>query len=205
MANDFFQTQLGRARSHGLRKRFSKKSIDWFQDQVKGLRFGDKQLSRNKLLKDEKLRTISNPAKYAPGRMYMYFYDPKHKETLPYYDAFPLILLVDSAPGGMLTLNLHYLPITLRVELMSELLKIRNQEKFNRDTRIKLSYDLLNGASKYKAFKPCIKHHLFSQIKSNIREIPSDAWEVALFLPTQKFVGASANKVWADSKRIMKG
>lgn len=36
------------------------------------------------------------------GQMYMFYYDPKHKKTLPYYDRFPLIIMVGPAEGGFM-------------------------------------------------------------------------------------------------------
>lgn len=201
MANNFFKTQFDRSRNAGLTKRFTDKSTEWFKEQLKGLTFGTKNRSRDKLLKDEGLRTIEDPTTYAPGRMYMYFYEAKHAKTLPYYDQFPLILLVDSAPGGFVGLNLHYLPPLVRAKFFSELLDLKNQKKYTRETRIKLTYDILKSAAKFKYFRPCYKRYLFKQVKSVFREVPSQYWEVACWLPTQKFVGASANTVWAESKK----
>jgi hypothetical protein len=60
------------------------------------------------------------------GKMYTFFYDPKHKETLPYYDLFPLIFVVGPAAGGFLGINLHYLPPVLRAKLMDSLYQILN-------------------------------------------------------------------------------
>ena len=41
------------------------------------------------------------------GSMIMFFYDPKTKDTLPYYDTFPLVVVVGPAPGGFYGLNLR--------------------------------------------------------------------------------------------------
>ena len=81
----------------------TKKSLEWFKKELQGMR----TVNRQTLLKDENLKLRSRPL---PGRMFMYFYDPKHKKTLPYYDRFPLIFMVEKAEGGFYGLNLHYLP-----------------------------------------------------------------------------------------------
>ena len=54
------------------------------------------------------------------GQMYMFQYDPKYKDVLPYYDRFPLVIpfeqtrRVGIAQGdGFYGLNLHYLPLRL--------------------------------------------------------------------------------------------
>ena len=36
------------------------------------------------------------------GRLNMFFYDPKYKKTLPYYDTFPLVLPLENYPDGFL-------------------------------------------------------------------------------------------------------
>ena len=41
------------------------------------------------------------------GKLNMFFYDPKHKKTLPYYDTFPLVLPLETYNDGFLGLNLH--------------------------------------------------------------------------------------------------
>ena len=61
----------------------------------------------------------------------MYFYDPKHKETLPYYDRFPLIIMVGPAPRGFIGLNLHYLPLATRAKFLDALLGTINNEKYS--------------------------------------------------------------------------
>ena len=68
-----------------------------------------------------------------------------------------------------------------------------------------LSYDVLNGASKFRLFKPTIKRYLQRQVRSRFIKIASSEWDIALFLPLQKFVGASSNKVYADSRKIIRG
>ena len=61
----------------------TKESRAWFQQKIKNLR----SINREALMKEEPLKQVSTEI---VGSMYMFFYDPKHKETLPYYDTFPL-------------------------------------------------------------------------------------------------------------------
>jgi hypothetical protein len=35
--------------------------------------------------------------------------------------------------------------------------------------------------------------------------VPSSEWEIAIFLPTEKFVGANKTKVWRESKKMVTG
>ena len=174
-------------------KRGTKSSIAWFRKKVADMT----KISRTKLLNDEAVKQVSTPL---VGRMFMYFYDPKYRKTLPYYDRFPLIIMVKKAPGGFYGINLHYLPPVLRAKFFDKLLDYSNNNKYNKSTRFKMSYDLLNKTSKLSAFKPCYKKYLTKHIKSRISEISASEWEIAIFLPTEQFVKKGKNSIWKDSR-----
>lgn len=174
----------------------SDESLNWFRKIVKSIR----KPSRDSLLKDSAVKKVGRPL---PGRMFMYFYDPKTKDTLPYYDKFPLIIMVERAPKGFYGLNLHYLSPTLRAKFFDRLLDFKNNKKYNDSTRFKITYDFLKSSSKLKEFKPCFKRYLSKNIISTIAEVPSTEWEAALFLPTEQFVKKSKASIWKTSKEII--
>ena len=138
------------------------------------------------------------------GRMYLFNYDPKHKATLPYYDRYPLIFPVQPADGGFYGINMHYLPHVLRARLMDALYSLSRDKRYDEKTRLKLSYSILNGAAKYKAFKPTFKRYLTNHVRSRFIEISSSEWDIALMMPLQKFAKASAGEVWRDSRKTAK-
>jgi len=174
----------------------SKESRAWFMNKAKNL-----NVSRSKLMKEDPIELRSRPA---VGRMYMYFYDPKHKETLPYYDRFPLIIMVGPAPRGFMGLNLHYLPLDVRAKFLDALLGTINNERYDESTRFRLSYDMLKRASRLKAFRPCLKRYLSSHVRSRLALVPAPEWEIATFLPTADFEKASSSEVYKDSRRKMR-
>lgn len=137
------------------------------------------------------------------GSMYMYYYDPKHKSTLPYYDAFPLVFPYKKVTGGFMGINLHYLPLPLRAKLMDALYDVSNNDRYDETTRLKLNYNVLNSTAKFKYFKPCIKHYLTDQMRSRFLYVYPSEWDMALFLPLERFRGASKQKVWAESKKLI--
>lgn len=169
-------------------------SKKWFQANVKKLG----QVNRTSLLKDDALEPSS---RNIAGNMYMYFYDPKWKDQLPYYDRFPLTIMVEPAPGGFYGLNLHYLKPTIRAAFLDELMKTAPQ-KITDKSRIRARYKLLASSKKYKEFKPCFKHYLTEHIKSKLVRVPMSEWEVAIFLPTEQFVKKGKAAIWADSNKI---
>lgn len=137
------------------------------------------------------------------GRMFMYFYDPKLKEILPYYDKFPLIILVDIQSDGFHGLNLHYLPPMLRARLMDALYTLRNNDKYDDSTKLNISYQILSRASKFEYFKPCFKKYLFSHVQSGFLNVHTEDWDKALMLPTERFAKARKSRVFADSQNMV--
>lgn len=174
----------------------SKESRAWFMNKAKNL-----NVSRSKLMKEDPIELRSRPA---VGRMYMYFYDPKTKDTLPYYDRFPLIIMVGPAPRGFMGLNLHYLPLDVRAKFLDALLGTINNERYDESTRFRLSYDMLKRASRLRAFKPCLKRYLSSHVRSRLALVPAPEWEIATFLPTADFEKATSSEVYKDSRRKMR-
>jgi hypothetical protein len=197
MAESFFTNLAAKAFRAGVTPR-TDASRKWFRDEVRN----NKNINRRKLLKDPALEA-RNRARV--GSMYMYFYDPKHRETLPYYDAFPLTIMVEPVPGGFYGLNLHYLPPALRAKLFDSIVELTNNKRYDESTRFKLTYNMLKSASKMRFFKPCFKHYLYSQIEGRVAMVEAPAWEMALFLPTEQFRKSSKTAVWKDSREKVRG
>lgn len=141
----------------------------------------------------------------SPGSMFFMQYDPKTKAKLPYYDRYPLFIMVDFAPKGFYGLNLHYIPYRERANLMNALYMFMINTNFDEHTKIKLSYSLLRNVSSARAFRPCFKRYLFSHIVQGPAFIHPIEWNLLLFLPVERFVKASKQKVYADSRAIMEG
>ena len=194
MSNIFQRLELQAFRA-GITPR-TKESRDWFRSKIKNMR----SIKREALMKEDPLK---QPSQEIVGGMYMFFYDPKHKETLPYYDTFPLVIVVGPAEGGFYGLNLHYLPPILRAKMLDALMDITTNTKFNDSTRFKMSYELLVKTSKLKYFEPCFKHYLNEHVKSKFAMVPAPEWEIATFLPTADFRKANSKKVYYDSKKMI--
>lgn len=174
---------------------------EWYRDQAKGV--SRSQIKETQLIRE--MGTDRYESRMRIGHMYMFVYDPKHKDTLPYYDRFPLIFPINKAKGGFLGMNFHYLPLNLRARLMDALYDVASNDKFDETTKIRSSYSILSGASKYKEFKPTIKHYLTTNIRTRLVYINPAEWDIALFLPSERFEGASKTAVWADSRKIIRG
>lgn len=146
-----------------------------------------------------------NSGQFQIGSMYMFYYDPKHKDTLPYYDRVPLIFPINRAKGGFLGINFHYLPLKMRAKLMDNIYDTASNDKYDETTKMKISYNILNASAQYKEFRPAVKHYLFSHVRSRLLYVNPSEWDIALFLNIARFEGATQTKVWEDSQKIIRG
>ena len=138
------------------------------------------------------------------GRLFFLFYNPKGKDTLPYYDKFPLVMPIATYPDGFLALNFHYLSPHHRTILLERLLTLRNNQAMDENTRIRLKYSILKKTAKYKHHRPTIKRYLIQNIKGRLLPVEPENWMTSILLPVAQFVKAKDQTVWNDSKRKIK-
>ena len=157
-------------------------SINWYKKKVADL---SNRISAARLMRDGTL-------KRAPSfnKLHFFRYDPKLKATLPYYDTFPLVMPIQSAAGGFLGINFHYLPIPLRMRLLETL----DKRGFRGD------YSKLKNI---REVKPTIKHYLRKQFASGFLELEEDDYAPSIFMPVAQFRKAGASQVWRDSRRMI--
>ena len=167
------------------------KSTQWYREKIK--EFG--KPAALDLIRDGKR---NNKPFY--GKLNMFFYNPKFKKQLPYYDTFPLVLPLETYSDGFLGLNLHYLPIPLRIKLLDRLVDYSNNSQFDESTRLVVDYSKLK---KVKLIKPTIHKYLAGQVKSQFRRIDADEFMIATLLPVQRFKKSTAREVWSDSRSMI--
>jgi hypothetical protein len=168
---------------------------DWFRSIVNRTKGKFSSETPEKILQ----RSESMVSTSVLGKMYFYSYDPKWKNDLPWYDTFPLVFPIEKYNNGFLGLNFHYLAPKDRAILMDQLKMFANNKKYDETTKLKLTYNMLKGFTKIKRAKPTVHRYLTSKVKSKYVLVNADEWEVALFLPVERFRKASKKKVWAHS------
>ena len=167
------------------------RSTQWYQDKIK--EFG--KPGALDLIRDGKR---ANRPFY--GRLNMFFYDPKFKKKLPYYDTFPLVLPIEKYSDGFLGINFHYLPIPLRIRLLDRLVDYSNNTKFDESTVLDVDYQKLKNIN---LIKQTIHKYLAGHTKSQFRRIDADEFTVAALLPVQRFKKATAKEVWKESRSMI--
>lgn len=193
-----FQRISKEGRTEGL-KIGSREARDWFRDRALSVSRATPNTIIEKAPKLYSRITVNDI-----GRMYMFMYDPKHKKTLPYYDRFPMIFMMEKTEGGFLGMNLHYLPPTYRARLMDALYTVRTNDSARDSEKLRISYGILNKSAKYRYFRPCIKQYLNKQVRSQYVYVPYEEWDIALMLPTERFMKKPKSTVWNESKRIIR-
>ena len=173
--------------------RLSRESVKWFMAKLANLK------NPSRVATSIKREEYRNTTRFIKGGLFFFYYEPKTKEDLPYYDRFPLVLMLEKYDDGFLGLNLHYLPINYRVAFMDKLLDYGRFDEDGDPVRVRITYDILSATKRFKEFRPCIKRYLTSHIKSRILAVQPEEWETAVFLPVHNFKKAKADKVWRDS------
>jgi hypothetical protein len=144
------------------------------------------------------------------GKLFMFDYDPKGRDTLEFYDVFPCVFIIELYKDGFLGVNMHYLPYIWRAVLMDNLYEILTNQSMDKTTRLNMimnGYKILKKSAKYRHFMPCIRRYLFDNGRSRYMEVPADEWEIAIFLPLERFesgIGggrATRSHVWMDTRR----
>ena len=155
-----------------LDKTTGPKSYDWYRKQVRSMTTpGARSLIR------------SGKATLRPkyGIMNLFGYDPKHKDKLPYYDTFPLILPLEPAKGGFIGLNFHYLKPGARVAFLRSLANEATDKRFDKKTRYNINWR--NNTFMRKT----AKHYLFNHVRTSFLNITADEMAIAIFLPVARF------------------
>jgi len=129
------------------------------------------------------------------GRLNFYWYDPKLKKELPYYDRFPLVLPLNYYADGFLGLNFHYLPPGARLSFFEQLEAFASNRKmfdgfkkaYNLSSKLNVVYPTLKNVPQLDAYKVCIKRYLFNHVRSPFLDIDPKYWENVIMLPVTQF------------------
>mgnify|MGYP001195359280 FL=1 len=152
-----------------------RKSVDWYRKNVADL---SNRITAAALMRSGKLNGI--PSK---GRLNFFFYDPKYKQVLPLYDRFPLVLPLETIPGGFMGMNFHYIRPVQRISLLNNLQRYASGG-MKSTTRIDATYD---GIKNVRIARNTIKKYLYSHVRSSFLRVDFDEAALAVMLPVQQF------------------
>ena len=172
-----------------------KRSAKWFQDKIKGLKGGVKnRFSSTNAAKfyreSEKISDAVFQKRASLGDLFCYYYNPKYRKTLPYYDMFPMIMLLSAEKETFLGINFHYLRPKWRAILLDRV-----------TAKIGGGLPKWSKLRNIRQIAPTIKRYRFDHIMRKVIPIEEDEQEIAIFLPTERFKKSGKTKVWSESER----
>jgi len=167
------------------------KSASWYKNAIQSI---GQKISANKLMAQGTLTARPNL-----GLLNLFFYDPKYKETLPYYDTFPLVLPLETIKGGFSGLNFHYLPPLLRLRLLENMQRWATSPRL-KDARFDVSWARVKNIP---MIKPTIKKYLYKHVRSSFLKIDLSQAAIACYLPVQQFQKRPASSVYAASRSFI--
>ena len=169
-------------------------SLQWFQRNVRDIR-----RTPSSLMKENQ----NFVTRFELGKMYMYMYDPKGKNKLPYYDYFPITICLKRYASGFMGINLHYLSPKYRALLMDGLYEYYKEIEGN--SYFQIRYPTVKSVSRLRWAKPCIKQYQYGYLDSRIVEVLPEHMDMAVMLPSQRFRSkgstTNANDIYRKSLR----
>ena len=121
------------------------------------------------------------------GHMYLFEYDAKYANRMPYWDTFPLVYVTKATRNEFRGMNLHYMSPKRRAWVVKRLM----------DGRI-------------DAPRNCFHKYLTSNVEGYFLDLSSKEWATAILLPIENFVKTVKGKpgstnyikelVWEDTQ-----
>lgn len=174
-------------------------AAQWYNGKVRQLLGGQRVTQMQMLSANQENLTTQ----VLPGHFYMFGYYPKHHDTLPYYDRFPLVIPFSKQSRTFHGLNFHYLPYQYRLTLLQKLMTFAQHNKQGEVAMLKFSWNLISNFSKFREVEPAVKCYLHGQVKTRFIHIPPEDWTVMTMLPSSNFAKEKDTNVWKNSKQMM--
>lgn len=184
----------------------TKTAVAWYKENIANLLGMNAAATRAQAIKQANIAKVSS---VEIGSMFQFVYDAKWKNELPYWDKFPLTIIVEIYPDGFLGLNLHYLAPPIRAVLLDQLMSFKSanlrtslphlKNELTPDTVLKLSWSLLKSSTKHHMVYPCVKRYLYTHVQSNFLKVNPLEWEHVIFLPIENFQKQTKEYVWDQS------
>ena len=128
------------------------------------------------------------------------------------YDEFPLIFLLVEEPGSLEGINFHYMTPKERIVLLGRMFEYLNSEDFDNRTKLfstKFRRTIKNNRL-FRYARACYREYKPGRIDSKIIQVHPMDWELAITVPTERFVTpkggrVASKKMWIQTNRLVKG
>ena len=132
-----------------------------------------------------------------PGAFIQYKYNPKYRDVLPFWDAFPSIIVMSKTKRHILGLNLHFVPVSMRKTLVGYLVKT-NKSNIKKGLPMKADYDHFKGLLKKLNLGVAVRKYIISRMSSDMSVINSNAdyLEALPYIQTKKLYGVESDNIY---------
>lgn len=122
------------SKEHGGKIKASNFCEKWFEDSLKDRRVVEAQITRTR---------------FQAGRIYVFRYNPKYGDELPWFDQNPVVLAIEQVEGNDFGVNLNLLPVPVKEQLLDDLytrlggtMNVASNEKSNpfREKPLRITY-----------------------------------------------------------------
>ena len=151
-------------------------------------------------------KTEFRPVIKEVGKMITFRYFPETYRTLPYFDAQPLILIVEVPDKNTVVgVNLHYYSMKERLNTFYSMWPLLTDKTLGKTARFRMFYDIISESKKYIRSIAALKEYKTRRIRSRVYEINPKYWETSLVLPTEHFVKKKSHVIQTETnKKIRK-
>ena len=125
------------------------------------------------------------------------------------YDEFPLIFLLAEEPGSLEGINFHYMTPKERIILLGRMFEYLNSEDFDNRTKLfstKFRRTIKNNRL-FRYARVCYREYKPGRIDSKIIQVHPMDWELAITVPTERFVTpkggrVASKKIWTQTNKL---
>ena len=185
-------------------KRNIVRSNQWFMKRISK----DNRISKNKVFSQfsQAFKNRAPRDRGLVGRLFLFKYDARFKDTLPVWDANPLVFFFNTFVGDgsygesgvqyLLGINVHYLRPADRLFLFTNLIKFNNDTALREKSKLRLSWQVLQAFAASDQARHAVKMYRADHIRSELHEINPRYWEIVIFLQIQDWRKGSNKTAW---------
>ncbi len=156
------------------------------------------------------------------GKIYSFYYDPKYKDKLEFYDNVPMSIIIGhikTKAGNVnaLGINLSFIPPKARAAILDRIVKVFNtmiikpneamidEEKFRSQKELPLYYDICKKILQNSGFEYAIRSYIYSHMESEPLIITYEDWWRILTFPSKYIVNLNIRAIYIRYKKKMDG
>lgn len=151
---------------------------------IRGSYINDQRFVRS--TKPKTINSVNRPI----GKLFLFRYTAEGKDEpdFKYYDRFPLLLLMSRDKNGFEGFNLHYIPIRIRLRIISRIAGQYVVGENSPEPRFYFKYDVVKNDPNLRYLKASYRRYTNKYMESLLFEIEPEHWGNILYMPFSMFI-----------------